>query len=65
MSELPSLRAFVRRFAIFFVVPDFVEIIFVQLSHKTGEVTVFEMLRQDSLGKLLVLYAETSQLVTA
>lgn len=35
--------------------PDFVEVIFVELAHKTGKVAVLEVLRQDVLGELFVL----------
>jgi hypothetical protein len=42
-------------------VSDFVEVVLVQLSYKTGEVTVFEMLGQDSLGELLVLDDDVSK----
>jgi hypothetical protein len=48
----------IRRLAILFVVSDFVEVVLVQLSYETGEVTVFEMLGQDSLGELLVLFTQ-------
>lgn len=37
------------------VMSHFVEVIFVQLANKTGEVAVFEMLRKDVFRELLVL----------
>jgi hypothetical protein len=47
----------IRRLAAFFViVADFVEVILVQLSHKTGEVAVFKMFWQNVLGEFLVLW---------
>lgn len=46
----------VRRLAVLLVIlTDFVEIVFVQLAHETGEIAVFEMLGQDGLGELLAL----------
>jgi hypothetical protein len=44
-----------RHAALFIVVPDFVKVIFVQLTHETGKVAVLEVLGQDVLCKLLVL----------
>jgi len=35
--------------------PDFVEVVLVELAHKTGKVAVLEVLGQDVLCKLLVL----------
>jgi hypothetical protein len=37
--------------------PDFVEVVFVELTHETGKVAVLEMFGQDVLCKLLVLQA--------
>jgi len=42
------------------VVSHFVEIVLVQLSDERGEITVLEVLRQDMLGKLLILGAPVS-----
>jgi hypothetical protein len=36
--------------------PDFMEVIFVQLTNKAGEITVFEVFGEDGLGELLVLF---------
>jgi hypothetical protein len=36
-------------------VPDFVEIVFVELTHETGKVAVLEVLGQDMLCEFLVL----------
>lgn len=35
--------------------PDFVEVVFVELAHKTGKVTVLEVLGQDVLREFFVL----------
>lgn len=46
----------IGRLPIFFiVVADFVEIIFVQLAHKTGKVAVLEVFGEYVFGKLFVL----------
>jgi hypothetical protein len=46
----------IRRLAIFFVVvPDFVEIVLVQLADKAGEIAVFEVLREYVFCEFLVL----------
>jgi hypothetical protein len=37
------------------VVSHFVEVVFVQLANKTGEIAVFEMLRKDVFRKFLIL----------
>lgn len=34
---------------------DFVKVVLVQLSHETGKVAVFKVLREDMLGEFLVL----------
>lgn len=39
---------------------DFVEIVFVELTHETGEVAVFEVLGQDMLREFFILSAESS-----
>lgn len=39
------------------VVSHLVEVVFIQLAHKTGEVAVLEVLRQDVLGEFFVLRA--------
>ena len=49
---------------LFVVLSHFVKIILVELSHKTGEIAVFEMFGQDSLGKFLALQ-ELSVVVVA
>ena len=41
------------------------EIVFVQLSHETGEVTVFEVFRKDSLGEFFTLASRRSVTVVA
>lgn len=46
----------IRRLSILLVVlADLVEIVLVELAHKTGEVAVLEMLGQDGLGEFLAL----------
>jgi hypothetical protein len=46
----------IRRLAILLIILSyFVEVVLVQLSHETGKVAVFEMLRQYRLGKFLAL----------
>ena len=37
---------------------NFVEVILVQLSHKTGKVTVFKVLWKNGFGKSLVLFTD-------
>ena len=44
-----------RHAALFIIVPDFVEVVFVELTHETGKVAVLEVLGQDVLCELLVL----------
>jgi hypothetical protein len=41
--------------------PDFVEIILVQLSHEAGKVAVFEVFGQDMFGEFLVLGVQVSR----
>ena len=48
-------RSVWRSTTLFVVVPNFVEIILVELAHKTCEVTVLEVLWQYRFGKFLVL----------
>ena len=50
--------ATIRRFAVLLVVPDFVEVIFVELSDEAGKVAVLEVLRQNCLGEFLVLFSQ-------
>ena len=46
----------VRRMpALFGVLSDLVEVIFVELSDETGKIAVFEVFRQDGLGESLIL----------
>lgn len=45
----------VRRLAILLILPDFVEIILVELPNKAGKVAVLEMFRQYGLREFLVL----------
>ena len=46
----------VWRLAIFFVIlTNFVEVVFVQLAHETGEVAMLEVFGEDRLGKFLAL----------
>jgi hypothetical protein len=48
----------VRRLPVLFIiVPHFVEVVLVKLSHKTRKVAVFEVLGKDMLGELFVLCA--------
>lgn len=45
----------IRRLVIFVVPAKLVEIVFVELSHKAGEVAVLKMLREDLVGELVRL----------
>jgi hypothetical protein len=46
----------IRRLSIFFVVlSDLMEVVFIQLPHKTGKIAVFEVFWKDGLGKFLAL----------
>jgi hypothetical protein len=53
--EFPRTSSVRRHAALFIVVPDFVEIVFVELTHETGKVAVLEVLGQDMLCEFLVL----------
>lgn len=55
-SNGPTYPGSVRRLAtLLVVVPDFVEVIFIQLSHKAGKIAMFEVFRKNGLGEALVL----------
>lgn len=46
----------IRRLSpVFIIMPDFVKVVFVQLAHKTCEIAMLEVLRQDVFRKLLIL----------
>lgn len=57
LTAVPSTytRSVGRNTAIFIVVSDFVEIVFVELAYKTGEVAVLEMFGQDVFCEFFVL----------
>lgn len=44
---------------LFIILPDFMEIVFIQLPYKAGKVAVLEVLRKNRLGKLFVLFAQS------
>lgn len=50
-----NTRAVLRLTILLIVVSHFVEVIFVQLANKTGEVAVLEMLRENVFRELFVL----------
>lgn len=55
-QQSPTYPGSIWRLAAFLVVvPNFVKIILVQLTHETGKVAVLEMLGQDGFGKAFVL----------
>ena len=41
--------------ALFIVVPDFVEVIFIELPNKAGKVAMLEVFREDGLGEAFIL----------
>ena len=47
-------------FSVFFTMSYFVKIILVQLSHKASKVAMLEVLGQDGLRKLLILFDKLS-----
>jgi hypothetical protein len=49
-----------RSAALLIIVSHFVEVVFVQLAHETGEVAVLEVLRQDVFREFLVLRASSA-----
>ena len=55
-SKGPAYPRSVRRLATFLVVvPYFVEVILIQLSHKAGKVAMLEVFRKNGFGEPLVL----------
>lgn len=54
-SLLSYSRSIWRLPSIFIVVSHFMEVVFIQLADKAGEIAMFEMFRQDGLGKSFVL----------
>ena len=81
MSKLPGLASFslTTRFKtgfaypraiwgvaiLFIVMPDFMEVVLVQLADKARKVAVLEMLRQNGLGEAFVLAYILSKFATA
>lgn len=53
--RLTYARAVWRSAVLLIIMPHFVEVVFVQLSHETGKVAVLEVLWEDVFGEFLVL----------
>lgn len=54
-NALTYTRAVRRSAVLLIIMPHFVEVVFVQLSHETGKVAVLEVLWEDVFGEFLVL----------